>query len=473
MADTASDLDRALETIRSVHLPHPEGPLLECFLQDAIDPEQAARYMLRRCFVGRDGLDLTPLLSDWKQLIAAFAYEGPVHQPPDKGVVANVTRRDGGKCCITGLSNSFWDALVVAPILPTTKIRVNKMFSQSLHEMLSAFLGPDLRDWVLSNAASLNAYRNHWLVRKSAASAMSQGFFQFTFSKGCEVQYRVVVVRIGGPAWPSIIDKTPVLRRGCFADHSTSSMYTPDVSALQILSRFAKPIRWSLVAREIGKKPESVTRLPLSSLWRVFSDHGATTLMMSWRLVPASIRIRAYRGLAFLGAHMYGSSCSLKVQQLPFGMYLKTSSVEWHEGLANEYGALQLVRCHTHIPVPRPLDLVSDSEKSYLLTSRVPGLRLGMCIDTLSDGEAKTLVCDLQKCLGELRAIPKEVAPKYVITNVLGKACYDYRINAGLDYDEGRGDFVGPFVNEELFNETLRVGGCFSSQRTQDCLHAR
>lgn len=155
---------------------------------------------------------------------------------------------------------------------------------------------------------------------------------------------------------------------------------------------------------------------------------------------------------------MYGSSCSLKVQQLPFGMYLKTSSVEWHEGLANEYGTLQLVRRHTHIPVPRPLDLVSNSEKSYLLTYRVSGLRLGMCIDTLSDAEAKSLVCDLQTCLGELRAIPKEVAPNYAITNALGKACHDYRINAGLDYDEARGDFVGPFVNEDEFNETLRVG---------------
>lgn len=249
-----------------------------------------------------------------------------------------------------------------------------------------------------------------------------------------------------------------MLRRGCFADHSALNMDTPDVSALQIRSRFAKPIRWRLVAREIAdKKIEAANKMPLSSLWSVFSDRGAMILIRMWRLVPTPIRIRVYHGLAILGAHMYGSSCSLKVQQLPFGMYLKTSSVEWHEGLANEYGALQLVRYHTHIPVPRPLDLVSNSVKSYLLTSRVSGLRLGTCIDTLSDCEAKTMVHDLQTCLGELRAIPKEVAQTYAITNALGNACYDYRINASLDYDVGRGDFVGPFVNEEDFNETLRV----------------
>ncbi len=181
-------------------------------------------------------------------------------------------------------------------------------------------------------------------------------------------------------------------------------------------------------------------------------------LTIAWHLLPASFRIGAYRCLSFLGEQVYGPSCSLKVQQLPFGMYLKTASVEWHEGLANEYGALQLVRRHTRIPAPCPLDLVSNSDKSYLLTSQVPGLRLGMCIDTLSDEELNTLVCDLQQCVGELRAIPKEVAPNYAITNAIGKACYDYRIIAGLDYDEDRGDFVGPFVNEEEFNETLQVG---------------
>ncbi|POR32239.1 Uncharacterized protein TPAR_07550 [Tolypocladium paradoxum] len=415
------------------------------------------------------------LLSDWKQLIAAFTFEIPCRQLSDKGVVADVTRRDGGKCCITGLSNSFWDPLVVAPILPRQKAPVDKVAAaslnlysdrrvladkrlpQSLHGILCAFVGPELRDWILSNEASQNACRNHWLVRKSAATAFSQGFFQFTFTKVSN--YHVAAVRIGGPEWPSIMDKTPLLRHGSFTDHSSSSMDTPDVSALQLLSQFAKPIRWNHVAREMaGKKPQAVTSLPLFSPCRFFSEHGATALIIAWRMVPTSIRIRAYHGLAFLGAHIYGANCSLKVQQLPFGIYLKRTSVEWHEGLANEYGALQLVRRHTCIPVPHPLDLASNSEESYLLTCRVPGHRLGMCIDTLSDDEANTLLYDLQKCLTELRAIPKEVAPEYAITNALGKACYDYRINAGLDYDEDRGDFVGPFVSEEEFNETLKVG---------------
>ncbi|CCE34744.1 uncharacterized protein CPUR_08680 [Claviceps purpurea 20.1] len=58
----------------------------------------------------------------------------------------------------------------------------------------------------------------------------------------------------------------------------------------------------------------------------------------------------------------------------------------------------------------------------------------------------------------ELRAIPKEVSPKYAITNALGKACYDGRLITGSQYDEARGDFFGPFMDEEDFNDTLRCG---------------
>lgn len=71
MDSLAGDLERALDAIRSAHLPHPDGPLLERFLEDAADPEQAAKYMLRRCVVGRVNADFIALLSDWKQLLAA------------------------------------------------------------------------------------------------------------------------------------------------------------------------------------------------------------------------------------------------------------------------------------------------------------------------------------------------------------------------------------------------------------------
>ncbi|KAG5985516.1 hypothetical protein E4U52_001253, partial [Claviceps spartinae] len=231
----------------------------------------------------------------------------------------------------------------------------------------------------------------------------------------------------------------------------------PDTSALEMVSRLAKPIRWTGIAREVAcKRPRIVRNGLTASLWRFLSERGATAVALAWRLVPVPIRIRAYQGLAFLGAHIYGPSCSFKVQRLPFGLYLKTTPTRRYPMLANEFAALQLVRRHTNVPVPSALDLASDAENSYLLTTKVRGIPLGRCIDTLSRDEVTTLVGDLQKYLLEMRAIPKEVAPKYAITNALGKACYDARIMMGSQYDEARGDFFGPFVDEDDFNDTLR-----------------
>ncbi|OAA35158.1 Protein kinase-like domain protein [Metarhizium rileyi] len=471
MPGATKDSEVVLKYVRSLRLPHPDGELLECFIQDSLDPVQAARYMKQRCSLGGKGLDLECFLSDWKQLIntctsdeglkpggwiptdglRAVVYKGPTYVLRDKAIVAKVIERDRGRCCITGFGNSFWDPLVVTPILPARKIHVD----ETLLGLFDAFVGPELRDWVLSDAASSNPYRNHWLVRKSAAAALSEGFYMFNASE--RSQYHVFQAIIGGPAFPPIIMKTPVCRTDCFITESLSHLDPPDACALQVVSRFAKPIRWTMVSREIkSKRPDRSSRPQPASIWRCIPEWGAEAMIMAWRLLPAPLRTRAYRGLICLGALMYEPSCSFKVRRLPLGMYIKVTKIERHEGLANENAALQLVRRHTDVPVPRVLDLVSDSTSSYLLTTRLSGICLGIGIDTLSDDEAETLVRDLQKCLAELRSIPKLVSPEYVISNARGKACYDYRILAATD--RSKGYFFGPFVTEEQFNDGLRVG---------------
>lgn len=71
-----------------------------------------------------------PKLQGAPFLSEAVVYEGTAYQLHDRALVADITRRDRGKCCITSLSNSFWDPLVVAPIFPT-KIRVEKVADAS------------------------------------------------------------------------------------------------------------------------------------------------------------------------------------------------------------------------------------------------------------------------------------------------------------------------------------------------------
>jgi aminoglycoside phosphotransferase len=161
------------------------------------------------------------------------------------------------------------------------------------------------------------------------------------------------------------------------------------------------------------------------------------------------VRVRVYRALAYAGNHIYGPSNRLKVQRLPFGLYLKDISLEWQQSLANEYGA---------IPFPRPLDLVSDLNSSFMLTPSVQGYPLGTCIDTLSDHEITALVHELQKFLADLRTIQRNPAAEWTITNAIDKACSDNRSNAALEHDEARGDVVGPFTNEDEFNCILRCG---------------
>ncbi|KAF5024145.1 hypothetical protein F66182_3779 [Fusarium sp. NRRL 66182] len=451
MANTSNDLKHALSIVHSSDLKYPDDQLLECFLQDSIDPGAAAHYMLQRCSAGRDTLDLGQFLADWKQLVISFTDEMSPHPRPERDIVADVKKRDGGKCCITGLQSSLFDPLIVAPILPARTVE------KSLHDILGVFVGSEMQQRLLASDALLNGHRNHWLVRKSAAVALSRGYFQFRFTKGSD--YRVAKVPIGVSTWPSIVDKMSMLRPGRLVDHSASGIDIPDVSLLRVVSRFAKPMRWASIGREIAsRQPPPASSMPASSFWHLFSEHATVAFINLCRLIPAALRIRLYRFLGFMGAHLYGSTSSLKVQRLPFGMYLKTTSSEDSAALVNEYGALQLVRRRTHVPVPRPLDLVSSGSASYLLTSRLPGHRLGMCIDSLSEGEVNTLVGDLRTCLIDLRAIPKQVAPNYAISNTLGGPCYDFRLITGLEYDKERGDFIGPFADEGAFNKALQIG---------------
>jgi hypothetical protein len=72
MAASPRAYDVALEVVRSAKLPHPDGPLLECFLEESIDHDEAARYLLRRC--SGDSAGLGVFLSDWKQLVSTCEY---------------------------------------------------------------------------------------------------------------------------------------------------------------------------------------------------------------------------------------------------------------------------------------------------------------------------------------------------------------------------------------------------------------
>lgn len=121
---------------------------------------------------------------------------GCVPPPPDTLTRRTIAKRDGEKCCITGKAGTFWDPLLVVPILPSPSgwvagkvclMLLRKVWCRrsncqlcknNVLDMLSAFFGPQYRDWWLSyasDAAHMSPYRNHWLVRASAAKAFASG----------------------------------------------------------------------------------------------------------------------------------------------------------------------------------------------------------------------------------------------------------------------------------------------------------
>jgi aminoglycoside phosphotransferase len=136
-------------------------------------------------------------------------------------------------------------------------------------------------------------------------------------------------------------------------------------------------------------------------------------------------------------------------------MYLKYSPIDWHASISNEYASLQLLRGRTDIPVPKALDLVSNNQNCYLITSREHGQPISHCIDFLNNTQLEILVGDIQRCLRLMRNLQRDAAKHGTISNKRGETCYG-RIIAGIEYDEARGDFVGPFHSESEFNKLLQ-----------------
>ncbi|TXC02446.1 hypothetical protein FocTR4_00015526 [Fusarium oxysporum f. sp. cubense] len=166
-------------------------------------------------------------------------------------------------------------------------------------------------------------------------------------------------------------------------------------------------------------------------------------LLGAWLIIPQFIRLPTYKLLRKIGHHLYGSTSSLAVSRLPFGLYLKSTS----EGAFNESNALGLIHKYTSVPVPRVLDLVADSRNTYLLTTGLRGEPLARAMDMLSDRDCQEFVDQMQSFISQIRAIPP-VGPKNHICNTLGQACSDPRIRDGNP--------IGPFDDEASFSQYLR-----------------
>lgn len=67
-----SDKSRALEIVPNAELVHPGLPLVEAFLNDAVDGDQAARYLLETYAIDGVDVDFARFLKDWNDLVRLF-----------------------------------------------------------------------------------------------------------------------------------------------------------------------------------------------------------------------------------------------------------------------------------------------------------------------------------------------------------------------------------------------------------------
>ncbi|KAG9496254.1 hypothetical protein J7337_012838 [Fusarium musae] len=333
-------VDKALCLIQDEPcLPHPLGKLLSSFITQALHPPVAAAHVLSYCHPGQHReAELRALVSDWTFIIESITKYGTTPPAPDSRTKAQILKRDGNRCCITGKPAGFGDPLVVMPVI----------------------LAP-----------------SRWLEAEPPL-----------------------------PRWLEV--------RKLIADNETS-------------------------IAQAGKQPSASRPGLISTIFQICR----TVFWRAWLLNPKFIRLYAYKALRKIGHHLYGSTSSLAVSRLPFGLYLKATN----EGAFNESKALDLVHKYTSVPVPRVLDLVSDSRTTYLLTTGLRGKPLARAMDMFSDRDCHEFVDQMQSFVSQIRAVPP-VGPKNRICNTLGQACSDPRIRDG--------DPVGPFEGEASFSQYLR-----------------
>ncbi|KAI9727374.1 MAG: hypothetical protein M1834_008445 [Cirrosporium novae-zelandiae] len=437
-----TDIASANCIISDSKLVHPDLPLVQTFLSEAADCHQAAKYLLRRCAGDTDGTEFARFVADWKALIKMFLTKHLNSNYLDRATKRAIAQRDDYKCCITGTRARFWNAWDIFPILPLTAFHIRE---GRLYDMLGAFIAPSQRGLLLSctETNSANSVQNHWLLSKEAADAFSKAEIKLKRLDGH--LYDVDYTDVGGK--PAIFTNDRWNRWRCrLANHSHSKIGTPNPELLEIHCRFSKALRWTKVAADMKKYPHPGHTQTGKSRSRF--EPLINGLLAMWLTFPDKIRLLAYKTLKAAGLYLYEPT-TMGVQRLPFGMYLKHGPVFNFEGHAAEFGALKLVRSYTSIPVPRPIDLISTSESSFLVTSRIQGDPAGLCIDEYSDYDLGLIAKDLRKYIAELRAIKKTIDPKHAISNAIGEGCLDYRIN---DVS------VGPFLSEKQFSKFLSLG---------------
>ncbi|KAF4448072.1 hypothetical protein F53441_8464 [Fusarium austroafricanum] len=104
------------------------GKLLEAFITEALQPPRVAAYILNCCLPSDyHEAVLRDIASNWIFIVEISKY-GTTSPAPTSSGQADIIRRDGNKCCITGKPAGLGDALIIVPVVPAPTRWLNAQF---------------------------------------------------------------------------------------------------------------------------------------------------------------------------------------------------------------------------------------------------------------------------------------------------------------------------------------------------------
>lgn len=224
-------------------------------------------------------------------------------------------------------------------------------------------------------------------------------------------------------------------------NQATEAVPLPNAQLLDIHHRFADALAWLEVWKymkqacvephilETGIGTKSTRNTPSKKRWsQRCLQYVSRAAQYLWIHLPGPFRALAYKRLALVSHRLYGYSGSERIFRLPFNLYLRKANSDWVSKHQAESQSLRLVEQYTRIPAPRAIDVVQDSDSSFLLITGLLGIGIGRRLHTMTDQQLDAVVQDLKAYIAELRQIRNKTNSGFQICNALGGGILDWRI---------------------------------------------
>ncbi|KAL9623972.1 MAG: hypothetical protein Q9160_001725 [Pyrenula sp. 1 TL-2023] len=355
--------------------PHPERTILSSFVQQALDREVAARFLLDE-ISGKTKAALTEFLATWGKLYKMFA-----------AFIGESQLR--GLCSLMNQNSSSSGQLILLS---------SRMFEHFKNGRIS---------FKASKASATEDSARYSVKTNNFIPSIAVESFHFvTFEN-----------KAAGVA--------SLPRAQLLAAHH---LFADALAWLEVSKYMKEAFHASYNDTQLFQNSTGSTPAKRNSLRRRCVEPLTRILRHLWIHTPVACRVFTYKYLGLIANRFYRHTGSDWTFRLPFNLYLRVADCDWAPKHRAECRTLQLVEQYIQVPAPRALDAVQNSHSSFLLMTGLPGQRIGSRLHTMTDRQIYAAVEDLIRYIAELRKIPKEHNSYPLICNALGTGILDWRI---------------------------------------------